>query len=124
MHHGSVSMNADESEKNRAAVEMRTQQGNLDLTQEATEGPVVAHGEVHRHHGSDGGGEGVAEGQMELQSGSRSPAGHTAAEDPQAEGVEEEAHEEDNAQENGDGHMLALPQTSHRGVAAAVVHML
>lgn len=118
MHHGCVPMDADESEENGAAVEMRTKQGDLDLAQEPTKGPVVAHGKVHRHHGSDRGGDGVAEGQVELQRGSRGPAGQPAAEDPEAERVEKEAQEEDQAQEGSDGHVLDLPQARSRVIAA------
>ena len=118
VHNGCVPMDADESEEYSAAVEMRTKQGNLHLAQEPTKGPVVANGKGHRHHGSDRGGDGVADGQVELQRGSWGPAGHSAAEYPQAEDVEEEAQEEDQAHEDGDGHMLGLPNARSRVIAA------
>lgn len=88
------------------------------MAQKPTKGPVVAHGKVHRHHGSDWGGNRVANGQVELQYGSRGPARQAAAEDPHAEGVEEEAQEEDQAQEDGDGHVLVLRWARSRLIAA------
>lgn len=118
VHHSCVPVDADECEENGAAVEMRTKQGNLDLAQEMTKGPVVAHGKVHRHHGSDRGGDGVAEGQVELQHGARGPAGQAAAEDPEAEGVEKEAQEEDQTHECSDGSVLHLSLARFRLIAA------
>lgn len=111
-------MDADESEEYSAAVEMWTKQGNLHLAQEPSKGPVVANGKEHRHHGSDRGGDGIADGQVELQCGSWAPAGNSAAEYPEAEDVEEEAQEEDQAHEDGDGHVLGLPHARSRVIAA------
>ncbi len=118
MHHSRVPMDADESEEDGAAIEMHTKQGNLDLAQELTKGPFVSHSERHRHHESDWGGDGVTEGQVELQCGSRGPAGQPAAEYPEAEGVEEETQEEDQAQKGDDGHGLRLPKARSRVIAA------
>lgn len=109
LHHRLVAMDADEGEEYGAAVKVYVQQGELGLTQQLLEVPVVPQGEVHGHHGSEGGGDGVAEGQVELQRGPRGPAGQPAAEDPHAEGVEDEAGQEDQAEEDGGGHGLVLP---------------
>lgn len=99
-------MDTDESEKNGAAIDMGTEQSNLNLAQEVTKGPVVVHGKVYGYHGWSWSCYGVTESQVELQYCSRGPAGQPAAEDPEAEVVEEEAQEEDQAQQNGDGRVL------------------
>lgn len=108
VNHGHVTMDADEGEEYRTTVEVWTEQGDVELAQERSKRPTTARGKVHGHHWSGRGGDGVAEGQVELQNGPRTPLGQPAAEDPQAEAVEEEPQEEDQAEEDGDGDMVGL----------------
>lgn len=117
VHHGCVPMEANEGEEYGAAIEMQTEQGDLDYTHELTKRPVVAHGEGHCYYGSDRGGDGVTEGQMELQCGSSGPAGKPAAEHPETEGIQDEAQEENQTHEGDDGHRLGRSRARSRMIA-------
>lgn len=106
--HCHISMNADECEEQDTAIEVNDQQGNLQLAQKSSKGPVATHNKVCCHKWCNWCDNSVTDSQMKLQDSTRAPLRYTAAEDPQTETVEEETNQEDQEEENSDGDMLGF----------------